>query len=117
MGISYTVIVVDDDQLPAGHDWIIIEHTGGVVFAVRESANGDAHAAAEAWAAGTWEFYLRHPWVLQVAGNRPVLGPNELAGYEDMTAASHFSRRVLKRPLVFEQLLARGQVARVASGA
>ena len=39
-------------------------------------------AAAEAWAGGTWEFYLRHPWVLQVAGNRAVLGPNELAGYE-----------------------------------
>ena len=39
-------------------------------------------AAAEAWARGTWDFYRRHPWVLQVAGARPVLGPNELDGYE-----------------------------------
>lgn len=29
-------------------------------------------------------------------------------GYQDLTAAGHFSRRVLKRPLVFERLLARG---------
>ena len=39
-------------------------------------------AAAEAWARGTWDFYRRHPWVLQVAGARPVLGPHELDGYE-----------------------------------
>ena len=39
-------------------------------------------AAAEEWARGSWDFYLRHPWVLQVAGARAVLGPRELDGYE-----------------------------------
>lgn len=28
------------------------------------------------------ELYLRHPWLLQVAGGRPVLGPNIIARYD-----------------------------------
>ena len=39
-------------------------------------------AAAEVWAAETWELYQRHPWVLQISAGRPVLGPHELDGYE-----------------------------------
>jgi AcrR family transcriptional regulator len=39
-------------------------------------------AAAEAWARATWAFYQRHPWYLQISVARPLLGPNELAGYE-----------------------------------
>lgn len=29
-----------------------------------------------------WKLYLRHPWLLQVATSRPVLGPNVTAKYE-----------------------------------
>ncbi len=29
-----------------------------------------------------WTFYERHPWVLQVSGSRPALGPHELDLYE-----------------------------------
>lgn len=39
-------------------------------------------SAAEVWARETWAFYQRHPWYLQVSVARPLLGPNELAGYE-----------------------------------
>ncbi len=39
-------------------------------------------AAVTSWAAHTLEFYLRHPWVLQVSQARPVLGPNEFAVLE-----------------------------------
>ncbi|WP_084961444.1 TetR/AcrR family transcriptional regulator [Thermoactinospora rubra] len=35
------------------------------------------HVARENWA-----MYLRHPWLLQVATTRPVLGPNVVAKYE-----------------------------------
>lgn len=35
------------------------------------------HVARENWA-----LYLRHPWLLQVAVNRPVLGPNVTAKYD-----------------------------------
>lgn len=39
-------------------------------------------AAATRWAEDGWDFYLRHPWVLQVSQARPVLGPNEYAVLE-----------------------------------
>ncbi len=29
-------------------------------------------------ATGLWDFYLAHPWVLQIATHRPVLGPNTM---------------------------------------
>lgn len=29
-----------------------------------------------------WAMYLRHPWLLQVAAARPVLGPNTIAKYD-----------------------------------
>lgn len=39
-------------------------------------------AAVGEWARTNWQFYLRHPWVLQVSTARPVLGPNEFATVE-----------------------------------
>ncbi|MGV9380717.1 TetR/AcrR family transcriptional regulator [Nonomuraea sp. NPDC003707] len=30
----------------------------------------------------SWALYLRHPWLLQVASSRPVLGPNVTAKYD-----------------------------------
>ncbi|MGW0522522.1 TetR/AcrR family transcriptional regulator C-terminal domain-containing protein [Crossiella sp. NPDC003009] len=39
-------------------------------------------AAITVWAEDTWEFYLRHPWVLQVSQARPVLGPGEFTVLE-----------------------------------
>ncbi|GAA3135175.1 TetR/AcrR family transcriptional regulator [Nonomuraea salmonea] len=34
-----------------------------------------------------WALYLRHPWLLQVAANRPVLGPNLTAKYDHELSA------------------------------
>lgn len=42
--------------------------------------------AVVSWARHTLEFYLRHPWVLQVSQVRPVLGPNEFAMLEGVVA-------------------------------
>ncbi|WP_238016425.1 TetR/AcrR family transcriptional regulator [Dactylosporangium sp. AC04546] len=33
-------------------------------------------------ARNNWELYRRHPWLLQVATTRPVLGPNVIAKYD-----------------------------------
>jgi AcrR family transcriptional regulator len=41
-------------------------------------------AAVEAATRDAWDFYVRHPWALQVAGGRAVLGPNELDRYEEL---------------------------------
>jgi AcrR family transcriptional regulator len=49
---------------------------------VPDPTDGGWRVAADAWARGSWDFYLRHPWVLQVVGARSVLGPRELDGYE-----------------------------------
>ena len=39
-------------------------------------------SAVEASARDGWDFYQRHPWVLQVSGARALLGPHELDNYE-----------------------------------
>jgi AcrR family transcriptional regulator len=39
-------------------------------------------AAAERSARDGWAFYERHPWVLQISGTRPTLGPHEMDVYE-----------------------------------
>ncbi|NDU77012.1 TetR family transcriptional regulator [Actinomadura sp. DSM 109109] len=43
---------------------------------------GGWRAALTRWARDSWEFYLRHPWMLQVSQARPVLGPNEYRALE-----------------------------------
>ncbi|WP_434442927.1 TetR/AcrR family transcriptional regulator [Lentzea sp. E54] len=42
--------------------------------------------AVTRWAHDMWEFYSRHPWVLQVSQARPVLGPHEFAVIEALAA-------------------------------
>jgi AcrR family transcriptional regulator len=42
--------------------------------------------AVTQWAHDMWEFYGRHPWVLQVSQARPVLGPHEFAVIESLAA-------------------------------
>ncbi|MFB9904894.1 TetR/AcrR family transcriptional regulator C-terminal domain-containing protein [Allokutzneria oryzae] len=41
----------------------------------------------ELFAREHWRLYHRHPWMLQVTGHRPVLGPNELRAYDDALGA------------------------------
>ncbi|WEB44086.1 TetR/AcrR family transcriptional regulator C-terminal domain-containing protein [Streptomyces yunnanensis] len=41
-------------------------------------------SAVTSWATDTWEFSLRHPWVLQVSQARPVLGPHEYTAMETL---------------------------------
>jgi AcrR family transcriptional regulator len=45
-------------------------------------AEGGWRPAVEAAARMAWDFYQRHPWVLQISGARSGLGPNELDFYE-----------------------------------
>jgi len=44
--------------------------------------DGGWRAAVEASARDGWDFYQRHPWVLQISGARALLGPHELDLYE-----------------------------------
>lgn len=47
---------------------------------------GGWRPAVTRWAHDMWEFYGRHPWVLQVSQARPVLGPNEFGVIECLAA-------------------------------
>jgi AcrR family transcriptional regulator len=52
-------------------------------------------------ATNNWQLYRRHPWLLQVAAARPVLGPNTIAKYDfelrafEGTGASDLDRDLL----------------------
>ena len=45
-------------------------------------ADGPWRARLEQVARENWALYLRHPWLLQVATSRPVLGPRVIAKYD-----------------------------------
>jgi AcrR family transcriptional regulator len=47
-----------------------------------EDATGGWRGRLEQIARENWALYLRHPWLLQIAATRPVLGPNATAKYD-----------------------------------
>ncbi|MDT0331538.1 TetR/AcrR family transcriptional regulator [Nocardiopsis lambiniae] len=49
----------------------------------------DWRTATEAWAHRLWDFYLRHPWTLEISLARPVLGPNEYRLFESLAGVLH----------------------------
>ncbi|MFD6948567.1 TetR family transcriptional regulator [Nocardiopsis sp. TSRI0078] len=58
-----------------------------------EAAEAEAEtgwrAATTAWATRLWDFFLRHPWTLEVSQARPVLGPNEYRLFESLASVLH----------------------------
>jgi AcrR family transcriptional regulator len=50
--------------------------------AARVSPEGHWRSRLEFVARQNWDLYLRHPWLLQVATSRPVLGPHRMTKYE-----------------------------------
>jgi AcrR family transcriptional regulator len=64
-------------DLMVDHIWGEIERPRGATWRERL-----AHVARQ-----NWDLVLRHPWILEVATHRPVLGPNELAKYDNELSA------------------------------
>ena len=84
----------------------------------RATSRGTGAAALRFIARRNWELFLRHPWLLQVADGRPVLGPNISRKYEaelrplDGIGLSDLEMdSVLTLVLVHVEGLARWQVA------
>ncbi|GAA3988514.1 TetR/AcrR family transcriptional regulator C-terminal domain-containing protein [Allokutzneria multivorans] len=48
------------------------------------SGHAEWRDALTAWARDNWDFFLRHPWLLQVSDARSVLGPNEFQTVETL---------------------------------
>ena len=64
---------------------LMIDAVSGQVYAdsgAPAAQPGDWRAGLRFVARRNWELYLRHPWLLQVMGGRPVLGPNINRKYE-----------------------------------
>ncbi|MEU6047934.1 TetR/AcrR family transcriptional regulator [Streptomyces fimicarius] len=61
---------------------------------------GDWRVPLTAWAGEVLEFYVRHPWVLQVSQARPVLGPHEYANLDTLVrllGATGLEARTVRR--------------------
>ncbi|MEV3926053.1 TetR/AcrR family transcriptional regulator [Actinomadura coerulea] len=72
----YTYVPGKAELVDLMYDRALAELPGGY-----DTADG-WRAALTRWARDSWEFYLRHPWMLQVSQARPVLGPNEYRALE-----------------------------------
>lgn len=48
---AYAILMANDDRMPAGKDWLLIEHSDGVLVVLRESAVTDPAVLAQAWEA------------------------------------------------------------------
>ncbi|WP_433214287.1 TetR/AcrR family transcriptional regulator [Dactylosporangium sp. CS-047395] len=104
--VAVAVALADEDGLPAVSMRKVAERLGVtamslytyvpskselldvMVDAVAGEAVRDAYTS-DGWrdrltevARSNWELYRRHPWLLQVATSRPVLGPNTIAKYD-----------------------------------
>lgn len=60
---------------------VMVDAALGEVLKSAEEGTG-WRSALERVARDNWTMYLRHPWLLQVATSRPVLGPNLIAKYD-----------------------------------
>ncbi|MCX4587523.1 TetR/AcrR family transcriptional regulator [Streptomyces sp. NBC_01481] len=72
----YTYVPSKSELVDLMHDRVLAE------LPTEYDTGAGWRPAIAAWAEGTWAFYLRHPWVLQVSQARPVLGPGEYAQLE-----------------------------------
>jgi AcrR family transcriptional regulator len=57
---------------------LMVDEAYGEDLAAAEAIEGDWRARLEAFGRQERAFYLRHPWMLQIAQGRPMLGPNSM---------------------------------------
>ncbi|MFJ4968093.1 TetR/AcrR family transcriptional regulator [Streptomyces sp. NPDC088755] len=77
----------------------------------------DWRAPLTAWAGELLEFFVRHPWVLQVSQARPVLGPHEYANLDTLVrllGATGLPARTVRRLVGTLFPLVRGSARAVA---
>ncbi|MFD3683733.1 TetR/AcrR family transcriptional regulator [Nocardiopsis sp. NPDC058631] len=69
---------------------LMYDHAFGELAQTAESDDeSEWRKATTIWATRLWEFYLRHPWTLEVSQARPVLGPNEYRLFEALALVLH----------------------------
>jgi AcrR family transcriptional regulator len=57
---------------------LMVDEVYGEDVAAHGSVEGEWRTRLEAFGRQEWAMYLRHPWMLQIAQGRPMLGPNSM---------------------------------------
>lgn len=107
----YTYVPGKAELVDLMYDRALAELPGGY-----DAADG-WRAALTRWARDSWEFYLRHPWMLQVSQARPVLGPNEYRALEALLgvlAATGLPARRVRRAVSALSSVVRGAAQTLA---
>lgn len=81
----YTYVASKNELVELMYDHVF----GEPADAAEADDSPDWRTATQAWALRLWDFYLRHPWTLEVSTARPVLGPNEYRLFEALAAVLH----------------------------
>ena len=61
---------------------LMVDEVSGEDIAAVERLEGDWRTRMEALAHHQWGMFLRHPWMLQIAQGRPLIGPNSMIATE-----------------------------------
>jgi AcrR family transcriptional regulator len=81
----YTYVASKNELIELMYDHVF----GELADAAEADGEQDWRTATTSWATRLWEFYLRHPWTLEVSQARPVLGPNEYRLFESLASVLH----------------------------
>jgi AcrR family transcriptional regulator len=57
---------------------LMVDEVFGENLATGSAVEGDWRGRLEAFGRQEWALYFRHPWMLQIAHGRPMLGPNSM---------------------------------------
>lgn len=86
----YTYVPSKAELLDVMSDTVFGEQADALRAATADIAAAAAEETVPRWRSGLearartdWDLYQRHPWLLQVSGARAVLGPNEMAVYDE----------------------------------
>lgn len=110
----YTYVPGKAELLDLMLDLVLGEIVSGEL-GVPADANAEWRVKLETLARQDWALYQRHPWVLQIAAARAILGPNETALYEiSLTAVAEVG--LSGREMVAVVSLVRGYVRGAAQG-
>jgi AcrR family transcriptional regulator len=78
----YTYVPAKAELLDLMVDAVFGEHVKALEIIETGRQATSWRQTLEAQARAGWDLYLRHPWMLQVASSRSVLGPNEMTVFE-----------------------------------
>lgn len=85
----YTYVASKNELIDLMYDQAFAELVEQVESESRTTSEQGWRESTRTWVGLLWDFYLRHPWTLEISQARPVLGPNEYRLYESLATLLH----------------------------